>query len=316
LREAHALNPDLQVMASPWSAPAWMKTPRTRYGGALNDAHYAVYAQYLVRFVQAYQAEGIPIHALTVQNEPRHTDPRYPTMRMAYPEQARSIRDYLGPAIEQAGLDTRILIWDHNWDGADYALGVLADEGARRYVAGTAWHCYAGRPEAQSVVQQAYPEVDVYFTECSGGGWDTDFESVLGWNVEHLLIGAVRHGAKTVLLWNLALDEGHGPHLGGCNDCRGVVTVRRNGAVDLNVEYYLLGHLAKFVPPGAYRIGSETYHSSVESVAFRNPDGSIVLVAYNPELRASPEIQVVWRDRAFSYTLPRRSVATFVIEGE
>ena len=131
--------------------------------------------------------------------------------------------------------------------------------------------------------------------------------------MENLLIGAVRHGAKTVLLWNLALDEQHGPHLGGCNDCRGVVTIRRSGVVDYNVEYYALGHLSKFVPPGAYRVASETSGSPVESVAFRTPDGEIVLVVYNPELRATPAIQIRCQDQAFTYTFPRRSVATFVL---
>lgn len=312
LRRASAINPQLQVMASPWSAPAWMKTPQTLYGGSLQYAHYAAYADYLIRFIQAYQSEGIPIHALTVQNEPRHTDNRYPTMRMAYPEQARFIRDYLGPALEQAGLHTKILIWDHNWDGTDYALGVLDDAEAKRYVDGVAWHCYAGTPDAQTVVHEAHPGLGVYFTECSGGGWDTDFESVLDWNMRNLFIGSIRHGAKTVLLWNLALDEQHGPHLGGCNDCRGVVTVRRNGTVEYNVEYYLLGHLSKFVAPGAQRIASETHGSPIETVAFRNPDHSLVLVAYNPGLKPSEPFQVEWQGQAFSYTLPRRSVATFV----
>ena len=142
-------------------------------------------------------------------------------------------------------------------------MNILDDPEARQYVGGTAWHCYAGDRSAPAVVQAAHPDKDVYFTECSGGDWDTDFASVLGWNTQNLLIGQPRVGARTVLLWNLALDENHGPRVGadGCSDCRGVVTVHQapGNQYERNVEYYALGQFSKFVRPGALRIDSTNY---------------------------------------------------------
>jgi len=310
LQQAKGINPRLKVMGSPWSAPAWMKSPETLYGGSLQSENNQVYADYFVKFIQAYQAEGIPIDAVTVQNEPHHTDGSYPTMRMERSEQASFVKDHLGPAFDSADIGAKILIWDHNWDEPDYPLGVLGDTDAKRFIAGSAWHCYAGSADAQTVVHNAHPDKDIYFSECTGGDWDTDFASVLVWNFQNLFIGAIRHWAKAVLLWNLALDENNGPHNGGCEDCRGVVTIRQDGTVHYNVEYYTIGHLSKFVIPGAYRIESNLYNGQVETVAFQNPDGSKVLIALNPS--TSPEtFDVEWNGHHFSYSLPAQSVATF-----
>lgn len=311
LRQAEAINPQLRFMASPWSAPAWMKSPETLCGGSLQPEYYPAYADYFVRFVQEYQAEGVPIDAVTVQNEPHHTDSGYPTMWMEWDEQASFVRDHLAPALFGAGItNTAILVWDHNWDTPDYPLNILSDAEAKAHIAGSAWHCYAGTPDAQSLMHEAHPDKDIYFTECTGGEWDTDFASVLVWNFRNLFIGAVRQWAKTVLLWNLALDENHGPHVGGCSNCRGVITIHQDGTVEYNVEYYTMGHLSKVVAPGAYRIASNTYDGLIETVAFRNPDGSKVLVVLNSS-SDSVGFDVQWRGEYFSYDLPRQSVATF-----
>lgn len=281
LKQARVLNPALQIMASPWSAPAWMKSPAVLNGGRLRPEFYDVYADYFVRFVQAYAAHGLPITAVTVQNEPHHTTDGYPSMRMEAAEQAAFVREALGPAFEAAGIETKILVWDHNWDEPQFPLAVLQDAGARAYVDGVAWHCYAGNVEAQRTVAQAFPDVATYFTECSGGAWDTNFGSVLRWNLQNLFLGAVQRGARTVLLWNLALDENSGPQQGGCTNCRGVVTARTDGTVAYEVEYTLIGHLSQFVRPGAFRIGATTVAGDLETVAFQNPDGSQVLVVFN-----------------------------------
>jgi O-glycosyl hydrolase len=310
LQQAKSINTQLKVMGSPWSAPAWMKSPETLYGGSLKSDNSQTYADYFVKFIQAYQAEGIPIDTVTVQNEPHHTDGSYPTMRMEWSEQASFVRDHLGPAFDSANIDAKILIWDHNWDEPDYPLEVLGDTNARRFIVGSAWHCYKGTPDVQTVVHNAHPDKDIYFSECTGGEWDTDFASVLVWNFQNLFIGATRHWAKTVLLWNLALDEHNGPHNGGCDNCRGVATIRQDGKVDYNVEYYVIGHLSKFVDPGACRIKSDHFPDTLESVAFQNADGSIVLVVLNPS--ATPiTFDVEWSDHHFSYSLPMQSVATF-----
>jgi glucosylceramidase len=311
LQQAKSINPQLKVMGSPWSAPAWMKSPETLYGGSLQPGNYQTYANYFVKFVQAYQATSIPIHAVTVQNEPHHEDNSYPTMRMEWFEQASFVKDHLGPAFDNASINTKILIWDQNWDEPNYPLNVLNDATAKAYVAGSAWHCYAGTPAAQILMHEAHPDKNIYFTECTGGEWDTDFASVLVWNFHNLFIGAVRRWAKTVLLWNLALDENHGPHIGGCDNCHGVVTIHQDGTVDYNVEYYIIGHLSKIVAPGAYRIASNTYDEQIETVAFWNPDDdSKALIALNSTTNTIT-FDVQWSGQHFSYTLPAQSVATF-----
>lgn len=281
LKDALAARPDLKVIGSPWSAPAWMKSPATLNGGSLRTQYHGVYADYFVRFVQAYAAEGVTVDAITVQNEPLHSTNDYPTMLMQAGQQADFIADHLGPALAAAGLATRIYAYDHNWDRPDYPLAILGDVNARRYVAGTAWHCYGGSVDAQSTVRDAHPDKDVIFTECSGGEWDSDFGNVLMWNMRNLFIGSVRNWSSAVLLWNLALDAQNGPHRGGCGNCRGVVTVRSDGTWERNVEYYTIGHFSRFVQPGAVRIASDTYPGSLESVAFRNPDGTLVAVVMN-----------------------------------
>jgi len=203
-------------------------------------------------------------------------------MRFDPPQRARFIGQHLGPRMRRRGLRTHLLDWDHNWDAPESSLGVLSDTLARRFVSGVAWHCYAGDVSAQSRVHEAHPDTDTWFTECAGGAWAPNFGDNLRWNVRTLVIGTTRHWARGVMLWNLALDERHGPHAGGCNDCRGVVTIdAATGAVTRNEEYYALAHASRFVRRGARRVASSTGTDGIETVAFHNPDGSKVLIAVN-----------------------------------
>ena len=317
LQQARALNPDLKLMGSPWSLPAWMKTSQTLFGGSLATQWHAAAAQYFVKFIQAYTAHSLPIYAVAVQNEPLHDTTLIPSAGMSIAQQRTLIGDYVGPAFSAAGLSTRILCYDHNWDEWTYALDVLADPEASVYTAGTAFHGYAGDVSAQSTVHDAYPAKDIYFTEMSGGDWATSFPDNLVWNLHNIIIGATRNWAKTALLWNLALNENHGPYLpGGCDGCRGVVTVDSStGAVTREVEYYVLAHASKFVRPGARRVASESFDNSLETVAFRNPDGSEVLIALNPT-DASQWFDLVRYGQYFAYRLSPKSVATFVWQFE
>jgi glucosylceramidase len=324
LKHAKNINPQLKIMGSPWSAPAWMKSPETLYGGSLRSDSCQAYANYFVKFIQAYQREGIPIHAVTVQNEPHFTNSSYPTMLMEWDEQADFIKKFLGPAFK--GINTKILIWDHNWceeDGKEtnYPLNVLDDPDARDYIAGSAWHCYKGdTSDIQKKVHDIYSDKDVYFTECSGSLECEDgkckpgrnFGDVLVWNFQKLFIGAVRNLAKTVVLWNIALDKDQGPHVGGCGICLGVVRINKdNGVVEeYEAEYYIIGHLSEFVAPGAYRIASDSYDNQIETVAFLNPDGSKILVALNPSTTLIT-FDVQLEGQHFSYNLPAQSVTTF-----
>jgi glucosylceramidase len=315
LQQAQALNPELKLMATPWSAPAWMKDNGSLFGGQLNDDRFDEYADYLVDFVEAYEAQGLPIYAITTQNEPHHESSTYPTMRMSWEDQAEFIGSHLGPEFEDAGIDTGIIAWDHNWDEPDYPVNVLNDPEANRYSIGSAFHCYGGDVAAQSQVHDAHPDKGLWFTECSGGEWATDFGGNLKWNMQNLVIGAIRNWAKGVTLWNMALDQNAGPTNGGCSNCRGVVTVdTRSGTVAYNVEYYVLGHASKFVQPGAVRIDSTTTPGGIETVAFENPDGTIAMIALNAG-SATADFTVAQGGRDFGYSMPAGAVATFVWDG-
>jgi glucosylceramidase len=313
LQQALRLNPALKLMASPWSAPAWMKTNNSLIGGSLAAQWEESYARYLVKFVQAYAQRGLPIDTITLQNEPLNTS-NYPTMFMSAAQQARIIADQLGPQFAANGINTKIIAYDHNWDRTDYPLEVLSNTAARPYVAGTAFHAYAGNVSAQTTVHNAFPDKDVYFTEISGGNWATNFSDNLIWYSQNIIIGGTQNWAKNALLWNLALDQNSNPHLGGCADCRGVVTVDSNsGNVTFNEEFYVLGQAAKVVQPGAFRIGSTTA-SNINTVAFLNPDGSRALLALNPNAAAAT-LRLYEKDQHFVYQLPGKSLASFLWHG-
>jgi glucosylceramidase len=318
LHQATSINPQIKVMGSPWSAPAWMKSPETLTGGSLKPEFYEVYANYFVSFTLSYSDAGIPIQAVTVQNEPYYTSTTYPTMWMEPEDQAEFIKNHLGPRFAQHEIDTKILIWDHNWDHYDYPLVVLSDSDARAYIAGTAWHSYCDpaspscTPEAQCLVHGAYPDKDAYFTESSGNRYISQgFAGDLVWGLQNVAIGATRCWARTILYWNLLLDDesGSGPHKGGCDACRGLVTRYPDGTTVYEAEYYVIGHLSKFVEPGAYRIESDDPSGTLGNVAFLNHD-SIVLIVLNPE-DAIRSFDVEWYGQHFAYSLPAHSVATF-----
>lgn len=312
VKQALALNPKLQVMASPWSAPGWMKTTDSLVQGQLKPEHYGGFANYMVRYVDEMKAEGVPIFALTLQNEPHFEPGDYPGMRMTPRTRAEVVGQHLGPLLAAKGMKTQILEWDHNWDEPWSPLSMLSDVTARKYVSGVAWHCYAGDVSAQSQVSRQFPELDVWFTECSGGEWKPQWAETLPWIMRNLIIGSTRHGARGVLMWNLALDPDHGPHLGGCKDCRGVVTIdSKDGSVTRNIEYYAFGHASRFVKQGARRVDSEGGVQELDHVAFTNPDGSTVLIVCNSGNTAH-RFTVQAPGRRFAYELPASGVVTIV----
>ncbi|MEQ1687630.1 MAG: hypothetical protein ABL874_03555, partial [Sphingopyxis sp.] len=254
VRAARALNPGLTIIASPWSAPAAMKSSGRLIGGTLNAAAYPHFALYLRDYLVGMAARGVPIDALTIQNEPDFEPGDYPGMRMSAAQRADFVANHLGPIMRRDAPTTQLLEWDHNWDQTAQPTAVLGNAAAAQYISGVAWHCYAGDVSAQGVVQQQFPDKDMWFTECSGGAWDPDFGSSLGWMTRNLIIGTTRGWARGVVLWNLALDENSGPHLGGCGNCRGVVTIdSRTGTVTRTVEYYVLAHASRLVRRGAAR---------------------------------------------------------------
>jgi glucosylceramidase len=302
----------IRVIASPWSAPAWMKDGGSLLGGSLRPEYHDAYAAYFVRFIRAYAAAGVPVGEVTPQNEPLFTT-GYPSMSMSSAQAATFIRA-LDRALGAAGLSTRILAYDHNWDRPDYPLDVFArTEGVSRLI-GAAFHCYGGQPEAQNQIRQAGKQV--YFTECSGidTGAST-FADTLRWQTENLIIRTIRSGASTVLLWNLALDQRGGPHFGNCGSaCNGVVEIA-GGTYSRNAEYYVLGHVSRFVRRGAVRIESTARGAGgLLSVAFQNPDGSRVLLVHNSAGGGQP-FSVVESGRSFAIDLPAGAVATLTWPG-
>jgi glucosylceramidase len=328
LQQARSLNGNLKILGTPWSSPGWMKIGGTFVGNCngssnyLQNSLYSLYAQYFVKFVQAYQSSyGLPIWGVSMQNEPHNCNSSYATMSMEPADQsnfALSLRN----ALNGAGLGgVRIMAWDHNWyennAPSGYPQAVLSYNGSQALnaIQAIGWHCYSGpTPGAQSVgttLHNQYPSKDQYMTECTGGSWATNAASNFVWDLQNLLIEPTRNWSKGSIYWSIALDPNGNPHVGGCAGCRGMITVNSNGSYTRNEDYYAWGHFSKFVAPGAVRIDSTDLGAgSVETAAFRNPDGSLVLVALNSG-SGSRTFQVRWNGQGFTYTLGGNAAATF-----
>ncbi|HEY2471105.1 MAG TPA: chitobiase/beta-hexosaminidase C-terminal domain-containing protein [Terracidiphilus sp.] len=327
LVQAKQLNPQLKIMANPWSPPGWMKDPATvspvsMMGGSLllTSTNETAFANYFVKYIQAYQAAGIPIDYISLQNEPMYVTSSYPSMGMDSATQTSVLRDYVLPALTNANLTSQVFVWDHNWDTASYPEAVLGDPTiqASPLVAGTAWHGYGGPTGAQQTVQNIYPTKGTWETEHSGGTWVTFPDQFITDFVE--ITHVMRNASKSFVKWSLALDETLGPNLtqdaalGGCNTCTPLITVNsKTGAVTKDIEYYTIGHYSKYALPGARRIYSSNSNGIV-SVAFLNPDGSKALIAFN-NTAASNSFYVQWGTQAFPYTLPAFAAATFTWSG-
>lgn len=313
MKEAVRLNPQLKLMGSPWSPPGWMKTSGSMIGGELIEEYYPAYAGYFVRYIKAYAAHGLPVYAITPQNESLYSPGHYPGMIFPAEDQARFIKDHLKPEFVKNGLNTKILCYDHNWDQPEYPLTVL--EQAAEAVDGVAWHWYGGRPTAQTDVFRAYPDTEVHFTEGSGGEWIPPFEQAFS-NVMRTGIEILRNYSKSFVLWNMALDENNGPTVPGFgkSTCRGIVTVHQvTRELTYTLDYYALAHFSKHIRPKAVRIGSSS-NETVHSVAFRNTDGSITVVLFNDsEDESSVEVHVPGAD-CVSFGMAAKSALTLAFQ--
>jgi len=309
---ARQLNPGLTLMATPWSPPGWMKTSDSLLKGTLRPDMHRVFANYLVRYLQAYADNGLPIQYVSLQNEPLFEPKDYPGMLMDAATQTALLRDHVVPALVASQLPTRVMVYDHNWDRTDYSDQVLAalPPAVAERVAGVAWHGYGGSPGVMTTVAGKHLAFGNYQTEHSGGAWvhdqfRSDFEDI---------IHAMRNSSRTYLKWNLALDQRGGPVSGGGKTSTPLITIdSATGAATYGIEYFTLGHFSKFVQPGARRVFS-TNGVGVLTAAFVNADGSTVLVAFN-EAAGARTLQVVWGGRQFGYTLPPAGAATFVWSG-
>jgi glucosylceramidase len=326
LKKALAINPSIHVMLTPWSAPGWMKNSESMLGAtpaagadekdqpsSLRPEFYPAFASYLVKAIQGYQAAGVPVWALSVQNEPLFAPPTYSGMQMLAAEQAAFFGNALGPALAAAHLNPKVMAYDHNWDHPDYPETVLNDPKAGALAAGTAWHHYGGNPSVMTKHHEEFPSKDQWVTESSGGNWQTG--NVFADEAAEL-IEVTRNWSKGYVLWALATDQNHGPFVGGCDTCRGLLTIDLANpgkpVVKPELDYYVLGQASKFLVPGAVRVASdEPAGSKLKDVVFRNPDGTVVLYTLNSGA-VSQNFRIAFHGKTVVTTLPAGSVATFV----
>ena len=319
LREILAINPDIKIVAAPWTAPLWMKidrynnTPYNKWaGGKLNPDYYDEYAEYLVMWIEEMEANGFKIEAITPQNEPLH-DGNSASTYMSWEQQRNFIKNNLGPAFEEAGLTTKIWIYDHNFDVTDFVKNIYKDKEASKYVEGSAWHAYGGSSSALAGVHSADPTKSIYFTEQSIGTWCPNFGDNLLWHIREVCLGTINNYCRAVVLWNFMLDANRGPNRpGGCTTCYGFVDC--DGTYSYNTltfrsHWYAIGHMSKVVKCDAYRVKSNLV--GVNASAFENPDGTLSAVVLNDK-DSDKEVVVKSPKGDFVVTLPARSVTSII----
>lgn len=304
LQQILTINPAIKLMATPWSPPTWMKDNGESKGGSLLEKHYITYANYLANYIQAMEKEGIPIWALTPQNEPLHPG-NNPSMYMSSQMQANFIKTALGPVFKKRKITTKIIVYDHNCDHPEYAIDLLNDADAKQYVSGSAFHLYNGDISALSKVKAAHPDKDLYFTE-QWTGYKGDFTGDFMWHVKNVILGAVNNHAKTAIEWNLANDPSYGPHTpGGCTECLGALTISGQDIIR-NQSYYIVMQAARFVPAGSLRLGIDV-PEGIQAAAFKRPDGKVVLLVQNEGRKKNLSVEKL------NLEIPAESVLTIIL---
>jgi glucosylceramidase len=336
MKEILAINPEIKILGSPWSAPAWMKTNNDVRGGRLKPECYGVYALYFVKYVQAMKNTGIVIDAITIQNEPVNSR-NTPSMTWFEDEQAEFIKNNLGPAFEKAGIKTRIILFDHNGDRPDFPLSMLNDPEVAKYADGSGFHNYVGDvATALSLMHSARPDKNLYFTEQMVVERPGSPEISIVNPVKNLILRTTQNWSKNVILWNLAADPLNDPHTdnGGCSMCQGAITINGD-TVTRNIAFYTVAHASKFVRPGSVRIASTNrgdktvglyedeqrpgvFRTAINenmeilpNVAFRTPDGKIVLVVVNDTFSAN-SFTIQWNGKFAGVRLKPGAVGTYV----
>lgn len=309
LKEILAINPKIKIIATPWSAPVWMKDNGKSKGGSLKPEFYEAYARYFVKYIHEMRKEGITIDAVTPQNEPLHPG-NNPSMYMPSDKQRDFIKGYLGPAFRKNNIKTKIVVYDHNCNKPEYALDILKDPDANQYIDGSAFHLYEGDISALSTVHDAFPDKNLYFTEQWTGSKGT-FSEDLNWHMKNVIIGSMRNWSKTALEWNLANDAEYGPHTdGGCTECKGAITVSDSENFTRNVGYYIVAHASKFIPAGSRRIAS-TQTRYLSTAAFRTPAGKTVLIVQNDN-KGIENFNIKFAGKIATVNIPGQSAATYI----
>ena len=336
MKEILALNPAIKILGSPWSAPAWMKTNNDVRGGRLKTDCYGVYALYFVKYVEAMKNAGIVIDAITIQNEPVNSR-NTPSMTWFENEQAEFIKINLGPAFEKAGINTKIILFDHNGDRPDYPLSLLNDPEVAKYADGSGFHNYVGDiAAALNLMHTARPDKNLYFTEQMVVERPGSPDISIANPVKNLILKTTQNWSRNVILWNLAADPLNDPHTdnGGCSMCQGAITINGD-IVSRNIAYYTVAHASKFVRPGSVRIASTNRGDKIvglyedeqrpgvfraalsenmeilPNVAFRTPEGKIVLIVVNDTFSANT-FRIQWNGKFAGIRLNPGAVGTYV----
>lgn len=310
-KKALELNSDLKLIASPWSAPGWMKDSSMMVGGKLLKEYYKTYANYFIKFIQACQNEGVPVYAVTPQNEPLFVPSNYPGMEMLAHEEADFVKNYLKPAFTENLIDTKIFGYDHNWNRVDYAFDIL--DTALDSFDGIAWHWYGGKPVNQSRIKQAFPDKEIHFTEGSGGEWIPEFEPAFS-NIMRTGIEIMRNHSKSFILWNIALDENNGPTVPGFgkSTCRGLLKINQlDKTYERTLDYYALAHFSKYLRPGSKRIHS-SQHDFIKNVAFKNTNGELVVIMFNDSTTSHTVRLNINESKTFNIDVRPKSALTLV----
>ena len=305
---------DVEIMASPWSPPAYMKTTNEmNRGGKLKAEYFELWSQYYVKFIEAYQKEGISIRSITVQNEPKATQ-RWDSCVYTAEEERDFVKLYLGKKMQDIGV--KVFFWDHNKERVmDRASVMLSDKDAKQYITGLAFHWYSGDYfEELEMFHQVYPEKELFFTEgcyeyCLG---ESDTVKI-GERYAHDMIGNFNNYCNAFIDWNLLLDEKGGPnHVHNYCDAPIMAETDKDKVV-VHDSYYYIGHFSKYVKKGARRIGSSKFTSDLETVSFKNPDKSIVTVVLN---RTDRDIEFSFRGlkQLVDCKAEAHSIATYILE--
>ncbi|MFC1746885.1 glycoside hydrolase family 30 beta sandwich domain-containing protein [Candidatus Neomarinimicrobiota bacterium] len=346
IQDIKRINPDVQLMGSPWSPPAWMKTNNSLLGISRDDKlagltnrlkpeYFEIYAEYFIKYVQAYRSEGILINAITLQNEPQADGQSYPSLRLTATDEAALI-NHVGSRFRQEGITTGIFAHDHNWtvhpgdvdpsgrdvrvDPLEKVSSLFNNEATDPYLAGSAWHGYSGRMDDMARVYETlyttFPDQAIYFTEITAWrlhGTDPEWLNDIRWGLRNNWLGTFQHKGSVSLEWNLALDQNYGPTLR--NDSRGIglVTIHSDtwNSVKFEREYYAMAHVSKAARPGARYLATTLSGGSLDVAAFRLPSGTTSLVVFN-ENGEDRAIEIASGGRFFSYVMPARSIATFI----
>jgi glucosylceramidase len=307
LREARKANPDLFLFSSPWSPPGWMKSNHSMLGGNMRRQYMPAYANYFTNFLESYEAEGVPIQAVTVQNEvDTDQDGRMPACIWPQEYEADFVRAYLGPLFERRGVKTTIWLIDHNYNLWGRAMGELETPDVHKYANAIAWHGYVGQPEWIDRVQSAYPDVEMYWTEGGPDYKDPHYSNDwANWSVTFTDI--LRHCCRSITAWNFALDESGRPNIGPFS-CGGLVTVHsQTKDVSYSGQYWAFGHYSRFVRRGARRFESGGA-GDIHHAGFENPDGTRVLVLTNQG--SAKTIRIRLGEKAASLQMDTNSIST------